>query len=99
MAVQPDATTALHAVRDLRARLQDALVDGHPPEGCEVGARLVADLVELHELALWARDAGLAYARLGDTCGWARLANESGVPLQTLQSRWKKWYEREAESA
>jgi hypothetical protein len=98
VAVHPDASTALHAVRDLRARLQDALDDRHPPESCEAAARILTDLLELAELTKWCRDAGVAYARLDDTCGWTRLGESVGVPFQTLQGWRDNWYKREAEA-
>lgn len=99
LSVQPDAGPTLAVLRDLRARILDALLDQHPPESAESVARLAADLVEVHRLSLWCRDAVLAYARLGDRCKWAQLAAATGLSDATLQSRHAKWYEREAESA
>ena len=89
MAVLPDARPALEALRDLRARIHDALVDRHPPESPD----LAADLIEVHDLALSCRDAGLAYVKTGFT--WAQLTAVTGLPDSTLQDRWKTWYARE----
>lgn len=98
MSLPPDAADALAAIRDLRTRLNDALMAGDPPASSLVGGRLVAELAELHRIASWCRDAGLAYARTDDRCTWAELAQASGISDGTLQSRLNKWYEREAQA-
>jgi hypothetical protein len=88
VATHPDPQPALRALSELRERLCDALRDGYPPDDPE----LLAGLIQVHDLALWCRDAGLAYVRMG--CSWSEMADAVQISDATLQSRWKKFYER-----
>jgi hypothetical protein len=88
VATHPDPVPALRALSELRERLCDALLDGYPPDGPE----LVVGLNMVHDLALWCRDAGLAYVRTG--CTWGEIAEATQISDATLQSRWRKFYER-----
>lgn len=86
MAVVPDARPTREALYDLRDRLIDAMRDGHPADSPE----LAAELIEAAELAVWCRDAGLAWVKTGFT--WGDIARTTGMSDATLQSRWTKWY-------
>lgn len=86
--MQPDARPAKEALSDLCDRIRDALVDGYPPESCV----LASDVTDIYELALWCRDAGIAFVKTG--FAWGEIAEMTEVPDATLQYRWSRWHER-----
>lgn len=89
-AVEPfDTGPSREALATLHDRIQFALNIGHG----HIPLELAREVIAIHEAALWCRDAALALTR--KQYSWAEIADVTGQPDATLQSRYATWHRRE----
>jgi hypothetical protein len=89
LSAHPDARPAQEALDGLEGEIQAALDSGEEVESAD----LARAAIEIHNKALWCRDAALALVR--GSRGWAEIATATGVADATLQSRVRTWRRRQ----